>query len=172
MSSLGVSLLTKWRLPLYFPIGWLSVSPFFPQLVFLNRVLEETILPFLCYHLKGFPTTRVELSNPRNTHTLIQELNLLFSSLTSNAHLLICIEDNWCNKSRICTYSDTNINVMMSGKRNRAWQIIGHLLAMEIERNKPTIIERLRERTSPWFFAKIEHGQNSSKLRMPICLYV
>ena len=32
--------------------------------------------------------------------------------------------------------------------------------------------ERPRARTSPRFFAKIEHGQNSSKLRMPICLYV
>ena len=33
-------------------------------------------------------------------------------------------------------------------------------------------IERPRVRTSPRFFAKIEHGQNSSKLGMPICLYV
>ena len=32
--------------------------------------------------------------------------------------------------------------------------------------------ERPRARTSPRFFAKIEHGQSSSKLRMPICLYV
>ena len=32
--------------------------------------------------------------------------------------------------------------------------------------------ERPRARTPPRFFAKIEHGQNSSKLRIPICLYV
>ena len=31
--------------------------------------------------------------------------------------------------------------------------------------------ERPRARTSPRSFAKIEHGQNSSKLGMPICLY-
>ena len=37
---------------------------------------------------------------------------------------------------------------------------------------KGRTIERPRARTSPRFFAKIEHGQNSSKLRMPICLYV
>ena len=33
-------------------------------------------------------------------------------------------------------------------------------------------IERLRARTSPKFFAKIENGQNSSKLRVPIRLYL
>ena len=31
---------------------------------------------------------------------------------------------------------------------------------------------RQRARKSPRFFAKIEHGQISSKLCMPICLYV
>ena len=33
-------------------------------------------------------------------------------------------------------------------------------------------VERPRARMSARFFAKIEHGQNSSKLRMPICLYL
>lgn len=57
-----------------------------------------------------------------------------------NAHLLVCIEDNWCNKSRICTYSDTNINIMMSGKQNRTPKIIGHVLGMETVGTKLTII--------------------------------
>ena len=35
-----------------------------------------------------------------------------------------------------------------------------------------SLIERPRARTSPRFFAKIENGQNSSKLRMPVCLYL
>ena len=54
-----------------------------------------------------------------------------------NAHLFVCIEDNWCNKSRICTYSNANINIMMSGKWNRMPEIIGHdLVGMEIVGNK------------------------------------
>ena len=35
-----------------------------------------------------------------------------------------------------------------------------------------TSYERPRARTSPRFFAKIENGQNSSKLHMPVCLYL
>ena len=41
-----------------------------------------------------------------------------------------------------------------------------------LARENKNIFERLRARTSPNFFAKIENGQNSSKLRMPINLYL
>lgn len=67
--------------------------------------------------------------NLRDTQTLKHGLSPLYFHL--NLHLFICIEDNWGNKSRVCTNSNTNINIVMSEKQNSTSEIIEHKLLIK-----------------------------------------